>query len=204
MTPKWLIDSIPDEGLPRLQPRPMSFSSVKSRWIIGDISYADLRRMGARCLVTAWQCLLLVSLRDCAPYLGMWPPDFDELVAVATRLLLVPGGPLILEDGRTTRLRRHRAGEPAFGHDRILGFNIGLVCYTTDMVWAPEHVPQPIGRAHRAGLRRLVRREMEGYFRRRDGNALEMDDEHLKKLVHPRTDAMLAGIPAREARHGEA
>ena len=198
MTPKWLIDSIPDEGLPRLQPRPMSFSSVKSRWIIGDISYADLRRMGARCLVTAWQCLLLVSLRDCAPYLGMWPPDFDELVAVATRLLLVPGGPLILEDGRTTRLRRHRAGEPAFGHDRILGFNIGLVCYTTDMVWAPEHVPQPIGRAHRAGLRRLVRREMERYFLSRDDGTLEIHCARLPELMRPRVDPMLTGLPAKE------
>ena len=123
---------------------------------------------------------------------------------MATRLLLAPGGPLVLEDGRTTRLRRHRPGETAFGHDRILGFDIGLVCYTTDMVWAPEHVPQPIGRAHRAGLRRLVRREMEHYFRRRDDNALEMVDRHLKKLAHPRTDAMLAGVTAKEGDHGEA
>ena len=198
MTPKWLIGSIPDEGLPRLQPRPMSFSSVKSRWIIGDISYADLRRMGARCLVTAWQCLLLVSLRDCAPYLGMWPPDFDELVAVATRLLLVPGGPLILEDGRTTRLRRHRKGESAFGRDRMLEFDIGLVCYTTDMVWAPEHVPQPIGRAHRAGLRRLVRREMERYFLSRDDGTLEIHCARLPELMRPRVAPMLAGLPAKE------
>ena len=194
MTPKWLIDGIPDDALPRLLPRPLMYTET------GAISY-DPQDKG---MSTATGFFVLVSLRDCAPYLGTWPPDLDELVAVATRLLLVPGGPLVLEDGRTTRLRRHGKGESAFGRDRMLEFDIGLVCYTTDMVWAPEHVPQPIGRAHRAGLRRLVRREMEGYFRRRDGNALEMDDKHLKKLVHPRTDAMLAGIPAKEGDHGEA
>ena len=194
MTPKWLIDGIPDDALPRLLPRPLMYTET------GAISY-DPQDKG---MSTTTGFFVLVSLRDCAPYLGTWPPDLDELVAVATRLLLVPGGPLVLEDGRTTRLRRHRKGESAFGRDRMLEFDIGLVCYTTDMVWAPEHVPQPIGRAHRAGLRRLVRREMEGYFRRRDGNTLEMDDKHLKKLVHPRTDAMLAGIPAKEGDHGEA
>ena len=45
---------------------------------------------------------------------------------------------------------------------------------------------------------------MEHYFRRRDDNALEMVDKHLKELAHPRTDAMLAGVSAKEGDHGEA
>ena len=194
MTTEWPIDGIPDDALPRLLPRPLAFTET------GTMT-CDPQDKG-KSPTTGF--FVLVSLRDCAPFLGTWPPDLDELVAAATRLLLVPGGPLVLEDGRTTRLRRHRAGETAFGHDRILGFDIGLVCYTTDMVWAPEHVPQPIGRAHRAGLRRLVRREMDPYFRWRDDNTREMFDRHLKKLAHPRTDAMLAGVSAKEGDHGEA
>ena len=194
MTTEWPIDGIPDDALPRLLPRPLVFTET------GTMSY-DPQDKGKSATTGLF---VLVALTDCAPLLGTWPPDLDELVAVATRLLLLPGGPLVLEDGRTTRLRRHRSGETAFGHDRILGFDIGLVCYTTDMVWSPEHVPQPIGRAHRAGLRRLVRCEMEPYFRRRDDNALEMVDRHLKKLAHPRTDAMLAGVSAKEGDHGEA
>ena len=194
MTTEWPIDGIPDDALPRLKPRPLLFTNTGT--IIDD--HPD------EGLATTTGFFVLVALTDCAPFLGTWPPDLDELVAAATRLLLVPGGPLVMEDGRTTRLRRHRPGETAFGHDRVLGFDIGLVCYTTDMVWAPEHVPQPIGRAHRAGLRRLVRREMEHYFRRRDDNALEMVDKHLKTLAHPRTDARLAGVSAKEGDHGEA
>ena len=194
MTTEWPIDGIPDDALPRLLPRPLVSTATGLK--IYDPKDKD------KSPTTGF--FVLVTLTDCAPFLGTWPPDLDELVAAATRLLLVPGGPLVLEDGRTTRLRRHRPGETAFGHDWILGFDIGLVCYTTDMVWASEHVPQPIGRAHRAGLRRLVRREMEYYFRRRDGNALEMVDRHLKTLAHPRTDAMLAGVPAKEGDHGEA
>ena len=194
MTTEWPIDGIPDDALPRLLPRPLVYTET------GTMSCAPQDKD----MSPTTGFFVLVALTDCAPFLGTWPPDLDELVAVATRLLLVPGGPLVLYDGRTTRLRRHRPGETAFGHDRILWFDIGLVCYTTDMVWAPEHVPQNIGRAHRAGLRRLMRREMEHYFRRRDDNALEMVDKHLKKLAHPRTDAMLAGVPAKEGDHGEA
>ena len=194
MTTEWPIDGIPDDALPRLLPRPLVFTET------GTMTYGSQDK--GKSPTTGF--FVMVALTDCDPLLGTWPPDLDELVAAATRLLLVPGGPLVLEDGRTTRLRRHRAGETAFGHDRILGFDIGLVCYTTDMVRSPHHVPQPIGRAHRAGLRRLVRREMEHYFRRRDGNALEMVDKHLKKLAHPRTDAMLAGVSAKEGDHGEA
>ena len=194
MNTKWPIDGIPDDALPRLLPRPLV--STETGVKIYDPQDKDKS--------TTTGFFVLVALTDCAPFLGTWPPDLDEVVAVAARLLLVPGGPLVLEDGRTTRLRRHRPGETAFGHDRVLGFDIGLVCYTTDMVWAPEHVPQPIGRAHRAGLRRLVRREMEHYFRRRDDNALEMVDRHLKTLAHPRTDTMLAGVSAKEGDHGEA
>ena len=194
MTTEWPIDGIPDDALPRLLPRPLAFTET------GTMT-CDPQDKG-KSPTTGF--FVMVALTDCAPLLGTWPPDLDELVAVATRLLLVPGGPLVLDDGRTTRLRRHRPGETAFGHDRVLGFDIGLVCYTTDMVWSPEHAPQPIGRAHRAGLRRLVRREMERYFRRRDDNALEMVDRHLKTLAHPRTDAMLAGVTAKEDDHGEA
>ena len=194
MTTEWPIDGIPDDALPRLLPRPLVSTDTGLK--IYDPQDKD------KSPTTGF--FVMVSLRDCAPFLGTWPPDLNELAAVATRLLLLPGGPLVLEDGRTTRLRRHRPGEPAFGQDRILGIDIGLVCYTTDMAWAPEHAPQPIGRAHRAGLRRLVRREMGQYFRRRDDNALEMVDKHLKKLAHPRTDAMLAGVTAKEDDHGEA
>ena len=194
MTTEWPIDGIPDDALPRLLPRPLAYTETGT--MTCDPQDKDMSP------TTGF--FVMVALTDCAPLLGTWPPDLDELVAVTARLLLVPGGPLVLEDGRTTRLRRHRAGETAFGHDRILGFDIGLVCYTTDMVWAPEHVPQPIGRAHRAGLRRLVRREMEHYFRRRDDNALEMVDRHLKELAYPHADAMLAGVPAKEGDHGEA
>ena len=194
MTTEWPIDGIPDDALPRLLPRPLVSTDTGVK--IYDPKDKD------KSPTTGF--FVLVALTDCAPFLGTWPPDLDELVAVATRLLLVPGGPLVLEDGRTTRLRRPRNGETAFGHARILGFDIGLVCYTTDMVWAPEHVPQTIGRAHRAGLRRLMRREMEHYFRRRDDNALEMVDRHLKTLAQPRTAAMLAGVSAKEGDHGEA
>lgn len=195
MTPKWLIDRVPDEDLTRLQPRPMLFSLVKARWITRDISYADLRRTGARCLLTNWGCLVLVSLRDCSPYLGMWPPDFDELVAVATRLLLVPGGPLILEDGETTRLRRSDHACTAFGRDRIHALDPGLACNTVDMVHGDSDVPQCISRAHLAGLRRLVRREMEHYFLPRSDGTLEMCCARLPELMRPRIDPMLAGLP---------
>ena len=46
---RFLIDRIPDEALPRLEPR---------------------RPSGTDSAV-----VMLVSLRDCAPYLGTWPPD---------------------------------------------------------------------------------------------------------------------------------
>lgn len=184
MTTEWPIDGIPDDALPRLLLRPL----VSTDTGVKIYDPQDKEKS------TTTGFFVLVALTDCAPFLGTCPPDLDELTAVATRLLLVPGGPLVLEDGRTTRLRRHRPGEPAFGQDRILGFDIGLSCHISDMVRFPYHVPQPIGPAHRAGLRRLVRREMEGYFRRRDDNALEMVDKHLKELAHPRTDAMLAGV----------
>ena len=132
MTTEWPIDGIPDDALPRLLPRPLVFTET------GTMTYGPQGK--GKSPTTGF--FVMVALTDCAPLLGTWPPDLDELVAVATRLLLLPGGPLVLGDGRTTRLRRHRSGETAFGHDRILGFDIGLVCYTTDMVWAQ------IGRAH--------------------------------------------------------
>ena len=194
MTTEWPIDGIPDDALPRLLPRPLVSTDTGVK--IYDLQDKDKS--------TTTGFFVLVALTDCTPFLGTWPPDLDELVAVATRLLLVPGGPLVLEDGQTTRLRRPRHGEVAFGHDRILGFDIGLTCHITDMVCAPHHVPQTISRAHRAGLRRVVRHAMEHYFWRHDDNTFEMFDKHLKDLVYPRTDAMLAGVPAKEGDHGEA
>ena len=76
---RFLIDRIPDKDLPRLQAR------MVQTFPLGMVK--------------------LVTLHDCAPFMETWPPDFDELVSVATRLLLLPGGPLVLEDGETTRLR---------------------------------------------------------------------------------------------------
>lgn len=194
MNTKWPIDGIPDDALPRLRLRPLTFTET------GTMICAP--QDNGTSAPTGF--FVLVALKDCAPFLGTWPPDLDELAAVATRLLLLPGGPLVLEDGKTTRLRRHREGETAFGNDRILGFDIGLTCYISDMVRSPHQAPQPIGPKHRAGLCRLVRREMEQYFRRRDDKALEMVAKHLRKLAHPRTDAMLAGVSEKEGDHGEA
>ena len=121
MKKKWPIDRIRSEALPRLVPH---------------------RRPGALHLVA------LVSLKDCTPFLGTWPPDFDEVVAVVTRLLLVPGGPLVLEDGQTTRLRRLARRRNVFSCDRIWMSGLYLVCYDGDLVSEPADVPQPISRAH--------------------------------------------------------
>ena len=171
MKKKWPIDRIRNEALPRLVPH---------------------RRPGALHLVA------LVSLTDCAPFLGTWPPDFDEVVAVVTRLLLVPGGPLVLEDGRTTRLRRLARRRNAFGCARIWMSGLYLVCYDGDLVSEPAHVPQPISRAHRAALVRTVRHMMEPRYQSADVLAGYLLETPL------RADLMLAGIPAKEVSHGEA
>ena len=194
MTTEWPIDGIPDDALPRLLPRPLVFTET------GTMTCGPQDR--DKSPTTGF--FVLVALTDCTPFLGTWPPDICELSAVSTRLLLVTGGPLVLEDGQTTRLRRPRHEEAAFGYGRILGFDIGLVCHITDMVCAPHHVPQTISRAHRAGLRRVVRHEMAHYFWRHDDNTFKMFDKHLKDLVYPRTDSMLAGVPAKEGDHVEA
>ena len=195
MNTKWPIDGIPDDALPRLLPRPLVLTKTGAK-------IYDPQDKGMS-LDTGF--FVLVSLTDCAPFLGTWPPDLDELVAVATRLLLLPGGPLVLDDGKTTRLRRPRRGEIAFGHARILWVDIGLSCHISDMVCAPHHVRQPIGPAHRAGLRRLVWRDMENHFFRRDDNTFEASDKLLKELAPPpRPDVMLAGVSAMEGDHGEA
>ena len=171
MKKKWPIDRIRSEALPRLVPH---------------------LRPGARNLVA------LVSLTDCAPFLGTWPPDFDEVVAVVTRLLLVPGGPLVLEDGQTTRMRRLPRRCPAFGCTRIWMSGLYLVCYDGDLVSEPAHVPQPISRAHRAALARTVRHTMKWRY--------WASDAFVEALLETpvRADLMLAGIPAREVSHGEA
>ena len=171
MKTKWPIDRIRNEALPRLVPH---------------------RRPGASHLVA------LVSLKDCVPFLGTWPPDFDEVVAVVTRLLLVPGGPLVLEDGQTTRLRRLARRRSAFGCTRIWVSGLYLVCYDGDLVSEPAHVPQPISRAQRAALARTVRNTMKW---------LHWPDDALARalLETPvRADLMLAGIPAKEGDHVEA
>ena len=171
MKKKWPIDRIRNEALPRLVPH---------------------RRPGALHLVA------LVSLTDCAPFLGTWPPDFDEVVAAVTRLLLVPGGPLVLEDGQTTRLRRLPRQCSAFGCTRIWMSGLYLVCYDGDLVSEPAHVPQPISRAHRAALARTVRNTMKWRYWASDAFVEALLETPL------RADLMLAGIPAREVSHDKA
>ena len=171
MRKRWPIDRIRDEALPRLAPH---------------------LRPGARHLVA------LVSLKDCTPFLGTWPPDFDEVVAVVTRLLLVPGGPLVLEDGQTTRLRRLARRRPAFGCTRIWMSGLYLVCYDGDLVSEPAHVPQPISRAQRAALVRTVRDMMEKRCQSADVLAGYLLEAPL------RADLMLAGLPAKEVSHDKA
>ena len=170
---RFLIDRLPDEALPRLQPRP----------------------------IPALEMVKLVSLKDCAPFMETWPPDFDELVAVATRLLLLPGGPLVLEDGETTRLRSPGPGEPSPGLERIWasqGF-MGLFCYTSDLVQRADDEPLRIDRVDRARLTRRVRLELDTFFWFcRDGN--RMFDTYLPEMLPRRVDAMSAGLPAKEAK----
>ena len=169
---RFLIDRIPDKDLPRLQPRPLPYAIDK--------------------LV-----LLLVSLRDCAPYLETWPPDFDELSEVATRLLLVPGGPLVLEDGKTLRLRRPGPDEPVLVHDRIRALESarGLVCLDSDLVWLDRDVPQCVSAAILVRLVRSVQDNLKRTFFWYTGSGIRMSRAYLPELAHPRTDAMLAGLP---------
>ena len=176
----FLIDRISDEDLPRLRPRPSK-------------EYGDV-------------VVMLVSLEDCAPFLETRPADIYELAAAATRLLLVPGGPLVLEDGRTLRLRQLRKGEHAFGHDQIWASanDPGLVCFTDYMVFQNGDVPRCAGPDYHETMRRSVRELLQAAFLP-DRDALGMARVLLPGLPPlPRPDAMLAGIPAREARHGEA
>ena len=177
---RFLIDRIRDEDLPRLQPRPLPYVFDK--------------------LV-----LLLVGLRDCAPYLETWPPDLDELAAVATRLLLLPGGPLVLEDGVLTRLFPPRPGEAAFGHDRLWVSTArrGLIGFSDNMVRFPNRPHQPLGRSQRAGLVRRVKSELGKFYWWRTASTFEMLDEYRMDLALPMTDPMLAGVPAKEDDHEE-
>ena len=164
---RFLIDRIPDKDLPRLQPQP----------------------------IPALETVKLVSLKDCAPFMETWPPDFDELVAVATRLLLLPGGPLVLEDGKTTRLRLPGPDKPPHDLERIWasqGF-MGLFCYTRDLVQQADDEPLSINRMDRARLARHVRFELDTFFWFcRDGN--RMFDLYLPEMLPRRADAMLAGV----------
>ena len=168
---RFLIDRIPDKDLPRLQPRPIpTLGMVK-----------------------------LVSLKDCAPFMETWPPDFDEVVAVVTRLLLVPGGPLVLGDGKTTRLRLPRPGEPSPDLERIRASPDcrGLVCLVRDLVQRADDEPLRINRMDRARLARHVMLNLDTFFWFcRDGN--RMFDPYLQEMLPRRVDAMLAGRPAKE------
>ena len=171
---RFLIDRLPDEALPRLEPRPSKGH--------GDV------------------VVKLVSLKDCAPFMETWPPDFDELVAVATRLLLMPGGPLVLEEGKTTRLRFPRPGEPSPGLERIRASPgcRGLVCLVRDLVQrADDDEPLRINRLDRARLARHVMLNLDTFFWFcRDGN--RMFDTYLPEMLPRRADAMSAGLPAKE------
>ena len=176
---RFLIDRIPDEDLPRLKPRPTS--GTDSVFV------------------------MLVSLRDCAPFMETWPPDLDELAAVATRLLLLPGGPLVLEDGVLTRLSPPWQGEAAFGHYRlwVSTGSRGLIGFSGNMVRLPNMPHQPLGRSQRAGLVRRVRRELGKFYWWRTASTFEMLDEYRMELALPMTDPMLAGVPAKEDDHEE-
>ena len=176
----FLIDRIPDEALPRLQPRPSKEH--------GDV------------------VVMLVSLEDCAPFLETRPADIYELAAVATRLLLLPGGPLVLEDGRTLRLRQLRKEETAFSYDGVWAsvLDPGLVYFTSYMVRQDGDVPQCVGPDYHVRMRNTVRELLQAAFLP-DRDALGMARVLLPGLAPlPRPDAMLAGVPAREVRHGKA
>ena len=170
---RFLIDRIPDEALPRLQPRPSK--------VFSDVVF------------------MLVSLRDCAPFIETWPPDLDELAAVATRLLLVPGGPLVLEDGETTRLRSPGPGEPSPALARVRASPVcpGLVCVVRALVQRADDEPLRIDRVDRASLARRVMLELDTFFWFcRDGNM--MFDTYLPEMLPRRADVMSAGLPAKE------
>ena len=176
---RFLIDRFPDEALPRLQPRPSK-------------EYGDT-------------VVMLVSLEDCAPFMETRPADIYELAAVATRLLLLPGGPLVLEDGRTLRLRQLRRGEHAFGYDGIFASaqDPGLVCFADYMVRQDGDVPRCVGPDYHASMLDTVRESLQAAFT--DRNALGMPRVLLPGLAPlPRPDAMLAGVPAKEGDHGKA
>ena len=167
---RFLIDRIRDEDLPRLEPRPTS--GTDSVFV------------------------MLVSLRDCAPFMETWPPDLDELAAVATRLLLLPGGPLVLEDGRTLRLRQLREREPTFGYAGVWVSmdDPGLVCFTSYMVRQDGDVPRCIGPDYHASMLDTVRESLQAAFT--DRNALGMPRVRLPGLAPlPRADTLLAGLP---------
>ena len=176
---RFLIDRFPDEALPRLEPRPSK-------------EYGDV-------------VVMLVSLEDCAPFMETRPADIYELAAVATRLLLLPGGPLVVEDGRTLRLRQLRRGEHAFGYDGIFASaqDPGLVCFADYMVRQDGDVPRCVGPDYHASMLDTVRESLQAAFT--DRNALGMPRVLLPGLAPlPRPDAMLAGISAKEVRHGKA
>lgn len=174
---RFLIDRIPDKDLPRLQPRPLPTPEM----------------------------VKLVSLKDCAPFMETWPPDLDELAAVATRLLLLPGGPLVLEDGVLTRFSPPWPGEAAFGHYRlwVSTGSRGLICFLSNLAPLPDLPHQTLSRSQCADLVRRVRRELGKFYWWRTASAFEMLDEYRMELALPMADPMLAGVPAKEDDHEE-
>ena len=168
---RFLIDRIPDKDLPRLQPRPIPTSEM----------------------------VKLVSLKDCAPFMETWTPDFDELVAVTTKLLLLPGGPLVLEDGKMTRLRLPGPDKPPLDLERIWASQTfrGLFCHARDLVQRADDEPLRINRVDRARLARHVMLNLDTFFWFcRDGNM--MFDTYLPEMLPRRVDIMSAGISAKE------
>ena len=171
---------------------------MKKKWPIDRIRSERLPRLRPRAVPGASHLVALVSLTDCTPFLGTWPPDFDEVVAVVARLLLVPGGPLVLEDGQTTRLRRLPRRRNVVSCDRIWMSGPSLVCYGYDLVTTPDDVPQPISRAQRAAMAGPVRHTIKWRYWASDA----YNEALLETPV--RAELMLSGVPAREVSHDDA
>ena len=148
------IDRIPDEDLPRL--------------------VARLRGCG----------IVLATLADCAPFMTTLPLDADELWRVLTRLLMVPGGPLVASDGTLvapylTDLLWHVA---ARSEDTATLADISLVAVFADGMGYvnPHHAKQRMGfealcalaQAYRLRWWPHARRLLETAARRNCGDAM--------------------------------
>ena len=153
------IDQIPDESLPRL--------------------VARLHGCG----------IVLATLEDCAPFMTTLPLDPDELWRVLTRLLMVPGGPLVASDGTLvapflTDLLWHVA---ARSEDTVTLANIRLVAVFADGMGYVNlhHAEQRVGLEAMCALSRAYRMRWWPHARRLLETAAR----------HNCGDAMLAGAP---------